>query len=498
VRALTSILKANDLRGAVPEAWGPTEAAAIGAALAGLFAEQPAVLVGRDCRLSGPVMAHGLIEGLIGQGRDVIDLGLVSTDAVYFASGWLNLPGVMLTASHNPPGDNGLKVMWPGAKPVGRDTGLAQIIQTAQAGLLAPAAVPGAVSQRDIFPDFARHLRSLVDLSQPRKVPGETWLGSAPAPGSDVSTDGKGTLAPAVQPQVSRPIKVVVDAGNGMGGLVTRAVLGHDAGLPALPIEVVELYFEPDGHFPNHPANPLEPANLVDLQEAVVAVGADGGWAFDGDADRCFWVDETGRCVPASAIGTMIALGEVARAKANGQPAVVVHNAITSKALAEQVTAAGGQAIRTPVGHAFIKAVMAEHDAAFGAEHSGHYYFRDFFYADTGILTALHVLAALASQDQPMSALAGSYAPYAASGEINFRVADPPAAMAAVESCLAGVPVDRLDGITFDAWALDGWWANLRPSNTEAVLRLNVEAVNPADMTAVRQTISTCLEGQTP
>ena len=463
MRRLTTILKANDLRGAVPEAWGPADAAAIGACLASNYPDQTTWLVGRDCRLSGPDMAQGLIEGLTGQSKNVVDLGLVSTDAVYFASGWLDLPGAMLTASHNPPGDNGLKVMLPGAKPVGRDTGLAQIVQSAEAGGSAPAAPVGVVSELNVFPAFVRHLRSLVDLSHP-----------------------------------VRPVKVVVDAGNGMGGVVTRAVLGTGAGRGALPIEVVELYFEPDGRFPNHPANPLVPANLVDLQRAVVDHGADGGWAFDGDADRCFWVDETGKSVSASAIGTMIALAELARAKAEGRPPVVVHNAITSRALAEQVQAAGGQTIRTPVGHAYIKAVMAKHDAAFGAEHSGHYYFRDFFYADTGILTAMHVLAALASQDQPLSVLAGSYSPYAASGEINFQLADPDAALALVEQDFAGIAFDRLDGLTLDAWQTKGWWANLRPSNTEAALRLNVEAVKPANMAAIRQAISACLEGIAP
>ncbi|MCL1898077.1 MAG: phosphomannomutase/phosphoglucomutase, partial [Micrococcales bacterium] len=393
-------------------------------------------------------------------GMAVIDLGLVSTDAVYFASGSKQLPGVMLTASHNPPGDNGLKVMWPGAKPIGRDNGLAEIARLAQAGVVPTATQPGAVSRLDIWPQFAAYLRSLVDLTQPR-----------------------------------RPLKVVVDAGNGVGGLVTRAVLGQAAGLTQLPIEVVELYFDPDGTFPNHPANPLVPQNLIDLQRTVIQTGAHAGLAFDGDADRCFWVDESGRPVPASAIGTMIALGEVAQMGTAGQPAVIVHNAITSKALAEMVQAAGGRTVRTPVGHALIKPVMAQQGAVFGAEHSGHYYFRDFFFADTGILTALHVLAALAASDQPMSALASQFTPYTASGEINFKVADVAGALRGVEQMLSGVVVDRLDGLTFDAWEGQGWWANLRPSNTEAALRLNVEAKQPGTMAQVRDQISHYLEG---
>ncbi|MCL2802431.1 MAG: phosphomannomutase/phosphoglucomutase [Micrococcales bacterium] len=466
MRPLAAIVKANDLRGPVPQAWGRDEACAIGAALPQLLDGAKAIYLGRDCRLSGPGLAAALTDGLTSQGVDVIDLGMVSTDAVYYASGAHSLPGVVLTASHNPPGENGLKLMQPGAKPIGRDNGLSRLVELAEQNPTPPpAGQPGWVRQLDIWPAFASYLRSVVDLA------------------------------------TIRPLKVVADAGNGLGGIVTQAVLGQGAGLEPLPVELVPLFGEPDGRFPNHPANPIDPANLVDLQRAVVANGADLGLAFDGDADRCFVVDEAGQAVTASAIGTMIAVSLVAQEKAAGREAVIVHNAITSRALPEMVEAAGGHLVRTPVGHALIKPVMASQDAVFGAEHSGHYYFRDFFYADTGILTAMHVLALLGRSQEPMSQLAARFDPYAASGEINFKVADPAGAIERVLNHFATtiasgeIAVDRLDGVTLDHWhGPEKWWANIRPSNTETILRLNVEAKKPEMMAQLRVELSKLLE----
>ncbi|MDR2453070.1 MAG: hypothetical protein LBD51_00595 [Bifidobacteriaceae bacterium] len=462
MRSLSAILKANDLRGAVPGQWGPAEARALGAGVAHAFGEAPALLVGHDMRLSGPELAAALTAGAAEAGLDVIDLGQVSTDTMYYASGAKSLPGAMLTASHNPSGDNGLKLMRPGAKPVGLNSGLKEIVAWADAHPEpVPAARPGGVSRLDVLPEFARFLRQAVDLSQ------------------------------------IRPLTVAVDAGNGMGGVVTDAVLGARSGLPALPLNLVPLFFEPDGAFPNHLANPLDPANLEDLRRAVLESGADLGLAFDGDADRCFVVDETGEPVNPSVIGVIVALREVAREQAAGRKAVVIHNAITSQALPELVRAAGAEPVRTKVGHAVIKPAMAERDAVFGAEHSGHFYFRDFFYADSGILSAMHVLAALGSQDLPLSQLADVYNPYASSGEVNFRVEDPAHSIQQVQSAYAAdaaagtVTLDSLDGLTVNHWgALPRWWANVRPSNTEALLRLNVEAEDRDVMVKVRDGIA--------
>ncbi|MDR1799633.1 MAG: hypothetical protein LBR19_07115 [Bifidobacteriaceae bacterium] len=468
MHSLTAITKSNDLRGAVPEQWGPAEAVALGVAIAAAFDQAPAILVGHDMRLSGPAMAKALIEGITGAGQDVIDLGQVSTDTIYYASGARGLPGAMLTASHNPAGDNGLKLMRAGAKPMGREAGLGEVVRQAEANPNpTPAAQPGAVTQLDVLPDFARYLRGLVNLA------------------------------------TSRPLTVVVDAGNGMGGVVAEAVLGTSAGLPALPVNLIKLYFEPDGTFPNHPANPLDPANLRDLQRAVTEHQADLGLAFDGDADRCFVVDETGRVVNPSVIGIVIALHQIGLEQAAGRQPVIVHNAITSQALPELAQAAGATTLRTPVGHALIKPVMAQHDAVFGAEHSGHYYFRDFFYADTGILSALHVLAALGSSDHTLSALAEVYWPYHASGEINFRVADPAAVVERVRQAYAPdaargvVSIDTLDGLTIGHWdQAPRWWANVRPSNTEPLLRLNVEAADEDVMVKVRTGLSHLIDSK--
>jgi phosphomannomutase len=385
-------------------------------------------------------------EGATGRGADVVDAGLGSTDYLYYASGALDLPGAMFTASHNPAVYNGIKLCRAGAAPVGQDTGLRQIRAWLEHGL-PPAATrergTGRVVQRDLLPDYAAYLRRLVDLSGIRRL------------------------------------RVVVDAGNGMAGRTVPVVLA------GLPVDLDALYFELDGSFPNHEANPIEPENLVDLQKRVREIDADIGLAFDGDADRCFFIDERGEAVSPSAIVALVAVRELA--KHPGSP--VVHNVITSQAVPEIILEHGGTPVRTRVGHSFIKQVMAETGAVFGGEHSGHYYFRDFWRADTGMLTALHVLAALGEQDRPLSELVAAYSRYAASGEINSAVDDVAAVIDRVEGRFrpAAEEVDRLDGLTV---RLPGTrWFNLRPSNTEPLLRLNVEAPDRPAMEALRDEV---------
>ncbi len=466
---LSTIIKAYDVRGTVPDQLSPGVAEAIGAAFARVVvlpehagAGRPAVVVGNDMRDSGPELVEAFARGIAAAGVDVLRIGLCSTDGLYFASGSLGLPGAMFTASHNPAAYNGIKLCRAGARPVGQETGLAQVRELAQTyldgGLPQPAGEPGTVTDRDLLADYAAFLRGLVDLSG------------------------------------VRPLKVVVDAGNGMGGHTVPAVLGTAAGLPALPLDVVPLYFELDGTFPNHEANPLEPKNLVDLQRAVVEHGADLGLAFDGDADRCFVVDETGRPVSPSAITALVGLREVGKELAAGRTPTVIHNLITSRAVPDLLQAAGATTVRTRVGHSFIKAQMAEHQAVFGGEHSAHYYFRDFFFADTGMLAAMHVLAALGEQEHPLSALAEMYEPYVASGEINSRVPDVAAArervLDAYRAAYPDIALDELDGATVSHW--DGhpqWWFNLRASNTEPLLRLNVEAADEDIMAKVRDDV---------
>jgi len=449
--------KAYDVRGIVGETITAATVEATGAAFVDVLGlAGQTVLVGGDMRPSSPEFAEAFARGAAARGANPKMLGLISTDELYFACGTLSAAGVVFTASHNPAEYNGMKMALPGAVPVSSDTGLFEIRDTAARYLAdgIPASAPGTRSEQDVLADYAGYLRSLVDLTG------------------------------------SRPLKVVVDAGNGMAGLTTPAVLG-DGMLPALPLEIVELYFELDGTFPNHPANPLEPENLRDLQAAVVAHGADIGLAFDGDADRCFVIDETGNPVSPSAVTALVARREIARAKAAGEDTpVIIHNLITSHAVPELVAADGGRAVRTRVGHSFIKAVMAAEGAVFGGEHSAHYYFRDFFNADTGMLAAMHVLAALGEQGTPLSALAHEYEPYVSSGEINSKIEDKDGAVARVRNRFAGedVDIDELDGVTFTA--RDGsWWFNLRPSNTEPFLRLNAEATDTATLDKVRDTV---------
>ncbi|KGM16995.1 phosphomannomutase [Actinotalea fermentans ATCC 43279 = JCM 9966 = DSM 3133] len=463
------MIKAYDVRGVTPDPFSPAVARAIGAAFAEVVGG-PRVVIGQDMRPSGPELVAAFAEGVTSRGVDVVRIGLCSTDGLYHASGALDVPGAMFTASHNPAEYNGIKMCHAGARPVGQDTGLTEIRRLAESylddGLPAPAATRGTVSDHEMLAEYAAFLRGLVDLSG------------------------------------LRPLKVVVDAGNGMAGLTAPAVLGEAAGLPALPLDVVPLFFELDGSFPNHEANPLEPANLIDLQAAVVANGADIGLAFDGDADRCFVIDERGAAVSPSAITALVGLREVARERAAGRTPTVIRNLITSAAVPDLLEAAGARVVRTRVGHSFIKAQMAEHDAVFGGEHSAHYYFRDFFFADTGMLAAMHVLAALGEARRAdgsgatLSELAEAYEPYVASGEINSRVADVAAARQRVVDAYvtreeAGpVTVDELDGLTVSHW--DGqprWWFNLRASNTEPLLRLNVEAADEDVMEKVRDDV---------
>ena len=483
MRSLSSVVKAYDVRGVVPDQLDADVARALGAAFAELVAADetdddtdrtnPApVVVGHDMRPSSPELSRAFAEGVASRGRDVTLIGLASTDGLYFASGALDAPGAMFTASHNPAQYNGIKLCRPGARPVGQDSGLdslrrraEQLLETPDSAPSTAAAAAGTIAERDVLTDYARHLRSLVDLTS------------------------------------SRPLTVVVDAGNGMAGHTVPAVLGTDAGLPALPLRVVPLYFELDGTFPNHEANPLDPENLRDLQAAVVEHGADLGLAFDGDADRCFVVDERGEPVSPSAVTALVAAREIGRATGSGSEApVVIHNLISSRAVAEIVAEQGGRPVRTRVGHSFIKAEMAAHQAVFGGEHSAHYYFRDFWYADTGMLAALHVLAALGEQAAPLSQLGARYERYVASGEINSTVDDAADRTAAVQAAFAAdEPVaDRLDGLTLTCDAPDGrpgWWLNLRASNTEPLLRLNVEARDRATMEQVRDRALSVIRG---
>ena len=436
------IFKAYDIRGIVPDELDETVAGAVGAAFARMTGAQTIVTV-HDMRTSSPPLAEAFGAGAASQGADVLSAGLGSTDMLYYASGSLGIPGAMITASHNPAKYNGIKLCRAGARPVGAETGLVELRAMAEDGVPAAQGAPGTITARDLLSGYADHLKTLVDLS------------------------------------AIRPLTVAVDAGNGMAGHTVPKVF------EGLPISLVPLYFELDGTFPNHEANPIDPKNLVDLQRAVVSSGADIGLAFDGDADRCFVVDERGEIVSPSVLTALIAVRELAREPG----ATIIHNLITSRAVPEIVSAHGGRPVRTRVGHSFIKAEMAATGAIFGGEHSGHFYFRDFWFADSGMLAGLHVLAALGSQDGPLSSLLSEYARYHASGEINSEVSDQRAATERVRAAFAdrdGVTTDELDGLTVDSGT---WWFNLRPSNTEPLLRLNVEAPDEATLTDIRDQV---------
>ena len=442
------IFKAYDVRGIVPDELDEDVAESIGAAFVRLTGA-PSVVTVHDMRNSSRPLAEAFGRGAASQGADVIEAGLGSTDMLYYASGSLGMPGAMITASHNPAKYNGIKLCREGARPVGRDTGLIELRDAAAQGLPPYHGTPGVVVQRDLLSGYASHLKKLVDLS------------------------------------AIRPLKVAVDAGNGMAGHTVPKVF------EGLPITLVPLYFELDGTFPNHEANPIDPQNLRDLQRAVIDSEADIGLAFDGDADRCFVVDERGHIVSPSVLTALIAVRELAREPG----ASVIHNLITSRAVPEIITEHGGIPIRTRVGHSFIKARMAETGAVFGGEHSGHFYFRDFWYADSGMLAALHVLAALGEQDAPLSDILAGYGRYVATGEINSEVADQAGATARVRAEFAsrpGVTFDELDGLTVTG---DGWWFNLRPSNTEPLLRLNLEASDEDTMLRLRDEVLGIVRG---
>jgi phosphomannomutase len=454
---LSSSFKAYDVRGVVGVSITAETSEAVGAAFVDVLGlSGQTIACGGDMRPSSPEFIRAFAKGATRRGADVRHLGLISTDELYYACGALDMAGAIFTASHNPVQYNGIKMAKAGAVPLSSESGLNTIRDLAQRYVkegIPEAPAKGAVFAFDVLAGYAEKLRSLVDLAS------------------------------------IRPLKVVVDAGNGMAGLTVPAVLG-DQQLPALPLTIVPLYFELDGTFPNHPANPLEPANLRDLQAAVVAHNADLGLAFDGDADRCFVVDETGQPLTPSAITALIAVREIRRAQAAGEAEpVIIHNLITSRAVPEIVAAAGGRPVRTRVGHSFIKARMAEEGAVFGGEHSAHYYFRDFYNADTGMLAAMHVLAALGEQQRPLSDLAREYEPYTASGEINSAVDGIAGIMAQVRASYenAGI-IDELDGLTVIDEA-GNWWFNLRSSNTEELLRLNVEASDAATMQQVRDAV---------
>jgi phosphomannomutase len=422
---LSQIFKAYDVRGVVPDELDDDVTRRIGAAFAA-WSSATRIAVGHDCRLSSPELAAAIREGMRSQGADVIDLGLASTDLVYFASGSLDVAAVMLTASHNPPQWNGIKFCLAGATPVGEDSGLAEIRALAERDL-APAAPRGSEERRDLLDAYVDHVLSFVDA------------------------------------EAMRPLTVVADTANGMGGLVVPAVFER------LPVKLVHLFPELDGTFPNHPADPIDPENQRDVKAAVRAEHADAGLAFDGDADRVFVVDERAEGVGGSEITALVAVAMLERHPG----AKIVHNLICSWAVPEVIREHGGEPVRTRVGHSFIKAVMAETGAVFGGEHSGHYYFRDNYRADSGLIAAVVVLQQLSRSEVPLSELLAPYHRYVSSGEINSRVGDKEGTIERVAHAFPGGREDRLDGLTVE---FDDWWFNVRPSNTESLLRLNVEA----------------------
>src|SRR6195952_1264877 len=439
--ALAATFKAYDVRGTVPDQVDEDLARRVGNAFVTVTGAE-GVVVGHDMRPSSPGMSRAFAEGASVAGADVVLIGLASTDQLYFASGRMQRPGAMFTASHNPARYNGIKMCRSEAAPIGMETGLAEIRDRVAGGETTTAATAGAITEQDVLEDYASYL-----------------LGLAPVTG--------------------RHLRVVVDAGNGMAGLTAPAVLGR------IDVDVEELFFELDGTFPNHEANPIEPANLVDLQAKVIETGADIGLAFDGDADRCFLVDERGELVSPSVLTALIASRELVKEPG----ATVIHNLITSRAVPEIVQELGGQPVRTRVGHSYIKARMAETGAIFGGEHSGHFYFRDFWRADSGMLAALDALAALAESERPLSEVLAPYVRHVASGEINSEVADQAAILEELEQTWTGsddVVVDHLDGLTVTH---ADWWFNVRASNTEPLLRLNAEGADSATMARVRDDV---------
>ncbi len=433
ISKLDSIVKAYDIRGTVPDQFDTDIAYALGVAFA-VFTRVPHIVVGQDMRPSGPELVEAFSRGVMEQGIDVIHLGLASTDLLYFAAGRLDAPGAMFTASHNPAQYNGIKLCLSGARPVGADTGLPEIQATAQAvhdghGPL-PAQRPGRATQRNLLSAFADHVISFIDPTQ------------------------------------LRPLKVVADTANGMGGLVVPAVFER---LPVIDLEI--MYGELDGTFPNHPADPLQPANQRDLQARVVSGSFDVGLAFDGDADRVFVVDEQGRGISGSTTTALLATSVLRKHPG----ATILYNLICSRAVPEVIREHGGVPIRTKVGHSFIKQIMADTGAVFGGEHSAHYYFLENYRADSGLIASMLVLEELSRGQQSLSVLRKPFERYSLSGEINTQVNDAGAVLKAVAEHFSSAAQDHLDGLTVDCGP---WWFNLRPSNTEPLLRLNLEAPN--------------------
>ena len=444
--SLDTIFKAYDVRGVYPDEINEGIAKRIGNAFV-RFTGASTVVVGHDMRPSSVPLSHAFIEGATLAGADVVNVGLASTDLVYFAAGTLDAPAAMFTASHNPAQYNGVKLCRAGAAPVGESTGLVQIKEAVASGLLERAEESGQVREQDMLNDFAAHVRSFADLG------------------------------------VLRPLKIIADTANGMGGLVVPKVF------EGLPFDLEILFGELDGTFPNHPADPIQPENLVSLQKRVLDTGADLGLAFDGDADRVFLVDNEGQPVSGSTTTAIVAKTMLARTPGG----TVVHNLICSKTVPEVVRECGGHPVRTRVGHSFIKQVMAETDAIFGGEHSAHYYFRDNWRADSGSIAAMVVLEALSAAGIPLSELRRPFERYAASGEINTKVGDPLAVIEAVATHYADAEQDRLDGLTVE---LGDWWFNLRPSNTEPLLRLNLEAADRAACDAHTEEVLTLIRAE--
>ena len=452
MNSIPQIFKAYDIRGLVETEITPDFTFATGLAFARFLQqvrEPGTVVIGQDMRPSSPVLADAFSAGVTSQGMDVIRMGLASTDMLYFAAGKLGLPGAMFTASHNPAAYNGIKLCLSGARPIGKESGLLTIENFVRAGSPLEIRSVGVESNRDMLEEYVDHLLSLVDLTN------------------------------------IRPLKIVIDAGNGMAGHTAPAIFAR------LNCEMVPMYFELDGSFPNHEANPIEPANLVDLQRAVKKNKADLGLAFDGDADRCFLVDENGTAINPSDLTSLIAHRELVKHPGS----TIIYNLISSRAVLETIEENGGIGLRSRVGHSYIKKMMAESGAIFGGEHSGHFYFDEFWRADSGALAALHAISALGMSNQSMSEILKPYQRYVLSGEINSAVHDAEAVTSFVENTFSskpGVTTDHLDGLTING---DTWWFNLRPSNTEPLLRLNVEAKSQGEMAALRDEVLGLIRG---
>ena len=456
MRDLSALIKAYDIRGVVPDQWGPDLAREVGTAFVEVLGIRSSdggagrIVVGHDMRPTGPDLVAAFIDGVTAAGVDVVNIGLCSTDGLYFASGKLDIPGAMFTASHNPAEYNGIKLCLSGARPIGKESGLLAIENFVRQGSPMYIRSMGVEKEVEMLTDYVDYLLSLVDISEMRRL------------------------------------KIVVDAGNGMAGYTAPAIFER------LNVELIPLYFELDGTFPNHEANPIDPKNLRDLQKAVKKHNADLGLAFDGDADRCFLVDENGETVNPSDLTCLVAARELARVPGS----TIIYNLISSRAVLEVIEENSGTGLRSRVGHSYIKKMMADSGAIFGGEHSGHFYFKDFWRADSGALAALHAIAALGSNKASISKILKPYQRYVSSGEINSVVSDAPAEMKKIEEkygSQSGVEIDRLDGLSVNG---DTWWFNLRSSNTEPLLRLNVEAKTQARMEKVRDEVLKAIKGK--